>query len=357
MEHRRVERFDIEATGKYRSGAGLALPVTVANLRMYGCQLRAIPRRLRRGDVITLRIANIGPIEAEVRWVEPGKQAGLEFLTPLHESVFDHVLGRTARRYDSSLAAQLERLRHSLDGPDATDELADEAASEDIPPPESEPAPFVERRVQSRWQEKYAATLFDERQVPFDVTIIDGSDGGCRLFSDSLDLACGSEIGLYLEGSGIYSGRVRWQDGGYFGLELTDGVNRLVNELICGADPLPVGDPANDTATGRVETGDVAGEAEPAADVPGEPASEPAVSDPADGLAASLEDPFAALPDLPVERLQNFVAIFEAARKSNFKVVSLRIERDSIVLVVSALDDASAMESREAGRDIAELAP
>ncbi|MDT0574951.1 PilZ domain-containing protein [Croceicoccus sp. F390] len=94
MTERAMERKPVNATCKYRFGGGMALPVTLADLTTNGCRLLAVPRLMRREEVVTLRIGNVGPIEATVRWVHQGNAAGLEFTKPLHPAVYSDMMER-----------------------------------------------------------------------------------------------------------------------------------------------------------------------------------------------------------------------------------------------------------------------
>lgn len=89
--HKRQElRLPVEITSKYRTGSGQAHIVRVSNLSRSGCLLHQNYSVLRPGKMLTIRLGEIGPIEAVVRW-QDGLKIGLEFLTPLHQAMMDHL--------------------------------------------------------------------------------------------------------------------------------------------------------------------------------------------------------------------------------------------------------------------------
>lgn len=92
MDERSVERAPVKAQVRYRSGTGLALQAEIVDLSRFGCQIRSISHSLRRGDQISIRIGEVGPVLGHVRWLHLGKQAGIEFDIPIHVAVFDHLI-------------------------------------------------------------------------------------------------------------------------------------------------------------------------------------------------------------------------------------------------------------------------
>lgn len=115
-DERRNARQQICIKGQFRKGIGLALAVDVVDLTSHGCQLENIPTNLRRQDIISIRIEGFGPITATVKWLEVGKKAGLEFQSPLHSAVFDHILAKhRAKASDSTLSRGLRALRAEPD--------------------------------------------------------------------------------------------------------------------------------------------------------------------------------------------------------------------------------------------------
>lgn len=91
MDLRREQRYSICVAGRYRSGTGRRYDVAIANLSEYGCHFEDFGGRGAPGDTISLRIGEIGPIMARVKWMKQLK-VGVEFDAPLHPSVLDHIV-------------------------------------------------------------------------------------------------------------------------------------------------------------------------------------------------------------------------------------------------------------------------
>jgi len=91
---RRDARQVVETKGQLRQGMGIALPVDITDLTSEGCCISTIPRNLRRGDYVSLRIAGFGPIAGELKWLHLGKKAGVYFYNPLHQAVFEHIIAK-----------------------------------------------------------------------------------------------------------------------------------------------------------------------------------------------------------------------------------------------------------------------
>ena len=93
METRRNKRYSIAADGRYRKGTGVRFNVAIRNLSEKGCHFADLVGRLQVNDEITMRIGDIGPVPAKVKWIEK-RTAGVEFTEPLHVSVLDHVIAQ-----------------------------------------------------------------------------------------------------------------------------------------------------------------------------------------------------------------------------------------------------------------------
>ena len=65
--------------------------VNIKNLSEYGCHFTDLIGRLQPGEEITLRIGDVGPLAARVRWTEDHR-AGVEFDHPLYPAVLDHIV-------------------------------------------------------------------------------------------------------------------------------------------------------------------------------------------------------------------------------------------------------------------------
>jgi len=92
MDERVSKRELVDAKGSLRSGSGIALQVNVVDFSKDGCRIEPAPRYLAVGDVLSLRLAGIGPFSCSVRWCNTGKDAGLQFEFPLYPAIYDHLL-------------------------------------------------------------------------------------------------------------------------------------------------------------------------------------------------------------------------------------------------------------------------
>ena len=92
MQRRCESRIPVEILSRYRTGSGCAHHVHVTDLSRTGCLLHQNYSALVIGKHLSLRLGSIGPIESVVRWHD-GLRVGVEFLTPLHQSVMDHLAG------------------------------------------------------------------------------------------------------------------------------------------------------------------------------------------------------------------------------------------------------------------------
>ena len=88
-EHRLDERHEITIVARIRTPTG-SRDVTIEDLSGKGCKFADRSGYLAVGTPITVKLGPIGPVESLVRWRE-GKKAGVEFATPLHPSVLDHI--------------------------------------------------------------------------------------------------------------------------------------------------------------------------------------------------------------------------------------------------------------------------
>tara|TARA_B100000378_G_scaffold183376_1_gene148472 strand:+ start:1202 stop:1549 length:348 start_codon:yes stop_codon:yes gene_type:complete len=91
---RSASREPVETVGSFRHAFQPAQNVTILDLTCHGCKIEGIPAALYEGDRIKVGIANIGPLHATVRWVQPGINAGLRFEQPLHPVVFQSLLAK-----------------------------------------------------------------------------------------------------------------------------------------------------------------------------------------------------------------------------------------------------------------------
>ena len=90
-EERAEPRVSVSIQGRYRTGSGVARDVIVSDLSTMGCKFYDRFSNLKPDIRVSLRIGNIGPIDAVVRW-RAGQIIGLRFDDALHPSVFDHMV-------------------------------------------------------------------------------------------------------------------------------------------------------------------------------------------------------------------------------------------------------------------------
>lgn len=79
--------------GRYRKGTGVRFDIAIRDLSEYGCQFADLVGRVQVGDEITIRIGQVGPIAAQVKWIER-RQVGVQFDQPLYPSVLDHIIAQ-----------------------------------------------------------------------------------------------------------------------------------------------------------------------------------------------------------------------------------------------------------------------
>lgn len=89
---RSSERTAVKAACSYRIGAGIMFPARLVDLTAEGARLEGISRRLQVRDRLTLRFGGLAPIDAQIQWVERGREAGVRFLQPLYPSVYLQVV-------------------------------------------------------------------------------------------------------------------------------------------------------------------------------------------------------------------------------------------------------------------------
>lgn len=90
-EERSEPRINVSIQGRYRTGTGVARDVIVSDLSTMGCKFYDRYSNLQTGTRMSLRIGNIGPIDAVVRW-RAGQIIGVRFDEALHPSVFEHMV-------------------------------------------------------------------------------------------------------------------------------------------------------------------------------------------------------------------------------------------------------------------------
>ncbi|MDD3797916.1 MAG: PilZ domain-containing protein [Novosphingobium sp.] len=97
MDQRRDPRLPVTMQGRYRPGNGRVHDVQISDLSLAGCRMYQNHSWLEVGSRISLRIETIGPILSIVRWKDR-YEMGVEFETPLHPSVLDHLAAHFDRK-------------------------------------------------------------------------------------------------------------------------------------------------------------------------------------------------------------------------------------------------------------------
>lgn len=87
---RREERHRVGVPGKYRRGAGVPSLVQLLDLSKSGCRFYDRFGNLKPNTDVTIRIGDLGPIVAHVRWRQDS-YVGVAFDPPLHDAILDHI--------------------------------------------------------------------------------------------------------------------------------------------------------------------------------------------------------------------------------------------------------------------------
>lgn len=98
-ESRHKGRRKVGIEGRYRCGRGVPRNVWITDISETGCRFYDRFGNMMPGTAITLRIGPVGPIDAEVRWLDKHVN-GVEFLQPLHVSVFEHIVANLSEPVD-----------------------------------------------------------------------------------------------------------------------------------------------------------------------------------------------------------------------------------------------------------------
>ena len=90
-EARNKQRRNVGIAGRYRSGRGVSRDVWITDISETGCRFYDRFGNMIPGTEITIRLGPVGPIDAQVRWLDQHVN-GVQFLQPLHVSVFEHIV-------------------------------------------------------------------------------------------------------------------------------------------------------------------------------------------------------------------------------------------------------------------------
>ncbi|RVQ69358.1 hypothetical protein EKN06_04015 [Croceicoccus ponticola] len=210
VNSRLADRVQVAANGSFRRGPGLAQIVNVVDLTPLGCRLLDISRNLSRGETISIRIGNFGPIAAHVRWLKLGREAGLEFAIPLPDAVFAILAGQDAVDPDHPYRAEIMALRNDFadvaptgDASVPTDEeparihVDYEPEPVDIPQhaaAANDDPVITDQRATTRVAADDPAMCIDATRDAVAVRVIDFSREGMQLGHTGIDVAPGSRL-------------------------------------------------------------------------------------------------------------------------------------------------------------------
>ena len=88
MRTRKKPRKSISVPGRYFTGLGDPVDVTLSDLSEGGCRFPIGNQRLNIGARLQIYVASTGPHRASVRWIDDG-QVGVTFSTPLQTEQFE----------------------------------------------------------------------------------------------------------------------------------------------------------------------------------------------------------------------------------------------------------------------------
>ncbi len=92
MQTRKTPRKSLNVPGRYFTGLGDPVDVTLADLSEGGCRFAIGNQKLNIGAPMQIYVASTGPHRASVRWIDDG-QVGVTFATPLETEQFEKFKG------------------------------------------------------------------------------------------------------------------------------------------------------------------------------------------------------------------------------------------------------------------------
>lgn len=87
---RSARRHTISVPGSYRTGAGEPRVVELWDVSEEGCRFQDRANRLYVGTRLTIKVGDIGPIDATVAWID-NTMVGLQFCQALYEPLLAHL--------------------------------------------------------------------------------------------------------------------------------------------------------------------------------------------------------------------------------------------------------------------------
>lgn len=92
---RRAERVPLRADVDFRRAGDHRYRVNILDFSREGCRIE-LPERVLPNEIIWISLPGLETLQARVAWVK-NWTAGVEFIRPLHPSVFDLVRERMRR--------------------------------------------------------------------------------------------------------------------------------------------------------------------------------------------------------------------------------------------------------------------
>lgn len=90
MQARRTTRKAINLPGRYYTGVGAPIDITLSDVSTGGCRFPAEAGKLKPGSPIQIYVGGSGPHRASVRWLENG-EIGVSFMMPLEQDFIDKI--------------------------------------------------------------------------------------------------------------------------------------------------------------------------------------------------------------------------------------------------------------------------
>ncbi|GAA3996623.1 PilZ domain-containing protein [Sphingomonas humi] len=89
---RRGDRLPLKAEVMVRQTGRRARALAISDLSRFGCSL-SFEDRPFEGECVWVALPGLAPVEGRVRWAD-GREAGVEFVQPIYEAVFELLLVR-----------------------------------------------------------------------------------------------------------------------------------------------------------------------------------------------------------------------------------------------------------------------
>lgn len=90
MQTRQKPRKELNVPGRFFTGLGVRVDVTLSDISEGGCRFPVGSQKLTIGSPVQIYIAGSGPHRASIRWVENG-EAGVTFVEPLDEDMIERL--------------------------------------------------------------------------------------------------------------------------------------------------------------------------------------------------------------------------------------------------------------------------